>query len=612
MTKPRLQIKKLSFLSPSKEPATVDFLPGLNIVHGASDTGKSFTLDAIDFVLGASSPLKDIPQRVGYEKVVADFSVSNAEDIHIERGIDGGDLLVTDGNGEQTELSQKHNPKREDNISKYLLSLIELVNYEIKMNAGGKKRGVSFRDLSDLIIIREGIITKETSPVLSGQFTTATPEKSLFKLLLTGIDDSAFVSAKKPKVESVNLQLIDQLILEYKADLEDELPSVNEIQDQLKKLEVSIDDQNDAVDSIQGDLQESLRTRNELVEKKEFALSRLDEVETLLERFGLLDKHYSNDLKRLDAIKESGVLLSFIESKNCPLCGSAPENHNHDQSCDGDIKSVIDAAAAEMLKILQLKNELRKTVDEIKTEQKSRKLELKKYDDQFDQIQKKVAETLAPSLAENQSKFSDLVKKRYEVNRTKEILQKIAALEEKRGQYSQKERGVPSTVADTGNVSKSVLGDFSQKVEDLLTAWGFPNASRVYFDEAKFDIVIANKPRGSSGKGLRAITHAAFSIALLEYCVSKDLPHPGFIIMDSPLLAYKEPEPGNENIEKTDLKDRFYRYLANMGKDYQIIICENVAPPDDLEDANIIRFTGNSSVGRYGLFPHLDEVDPLS
>lgn len=604
MTKPYLQITKLGFSSPSKTSAELDFTPGLNIIHGASDTGKSFTLDAIDFILGASKPLKDIPQRVGYEKVWADFSVSNGKNIHIERGIDGGDFLVSEDGGEQKELAEKHNPKRDDNISKYLLSLIELVNYELKMNAAGKKRGVSFRDLSDLIIIREGLITKENSPALSGQYLTATPEKSLFKLLLTGIDDSAFVSAKKPKGESVNLQLIDQLILEYKADLKDEIPTVADIQDQLTKLEASIDDQNDAVDSIQGDLQENLLTRNDLVEKKEFALARLDETETLLERFSLLDKHYSNDLKRLEAIKESGVLLNFIESKNCPLCGAVPDNQNHEQSCDGDIKSVVDAAAAEMLKILQLKNELRKTVDEITNEQKSRKQELKAYDKQFDEIQKKVAEKLAPSLAENQNRFSDLVKKRYEVSRTKEVLIKIAALEDKRNQYSTKERGaVPAAAADTGNLPKSVLGDFSQRIEDLLTAWGFPNVNRVYFDETKFDIVISNKPRGSSGKGLRAITHAAFSIALLEYCVSKDLPHPGFVVMDSPLLAYREPDPGNENIEKTDLKDRFYRYLANISKDYQIIICENIAPPDDLQGANIVRFTKNASVGRYGLFP---------
>lgn len=604
MTQPRLRLDKIRFSSPNKEDATLELFPGLNIIHGASDTGKSFTLDAIDFMLGAGSPLKDIPERVGYDKVLIDISVTTGEKVCLERSIDGGNFLVTDNNNDKGVFNAKHNPKKEDNISKYLLSLIELANYELKMNAG-KKRGVSFRDISDLIIIREGLITKENSPALSGQYLTATPEKSLFKLMLTGVDDSAFVSAKKTKGENLNIQLIDQLILEYQADLAEHLPPVQDINDQLSKLETSISDQNDAVDSIQGDLQESLRTRNELVEKKEFSLSRLDEVDALLERFELLDKHYLNDLKRLEAIKESGVLLSFIDSKSCPLCGAVPENQSHDQSCDGDIKSVIDAAVAEILKILQLKNELRKTVDEIKAEQKYLTQVLKEYDDAFNDIQKKVTETLAPNLANNQNKFSDLVKKRYEVNRTKEILEKIATLEEKRGQYSPKERSQSSAMPDTGTLSKTVLGDFSRKVEDLLTAWGFPNADRVYFDEAKFDLVISDKPRGSRGKGLRAITHAAFSIALLEYCVSENLPHPGFIIMDSPLLAYKEPEPGNENIEKTDLKDKFYSYLANMSKSMQIIICENVAPPSNLQGANIIHFTGNQSVGRYGLFPYI-------
>jgi hypothetical protein len=578
----------------------LDFVSGLNVVHGASNTGKSFTVETLDYMLGGSTPPKDIPERVGYDKVTLDIWSARDQDTHLERGVDGGDFLAIINKAEAVTYSSKHNSKREDNLSTYLLGLMDLTGREIKLNADGKKRGVSFRDLVDLVIIPEETITKTRSPILSGEYTTVTPEKAIFKLLLTGVDDASFVSSKKQKVDTVSVQLIDQLIAEFKSDLTDKT-TYKDIQDQLGKLESSIVNQNEAVDSIQEDLQEALQCRNDITEKREGSLARLDDVEGLLERFELLEKHYSSDLLRLEAIKESGVLLSFIDTKDCPLCGAKPENQDHEHSCDGDIKSVIDAATAEIIKILQLKNELGKTVNEIRTEQKLLRQAITDYDKEFSKLQKKVSQTLAPELADNKNKFSDLVKKHYEATRTKELLERISALETKKAQYKKAGKNAEPT-NETAVLSKSVLGDFSRKIEELLKAWGFPGAGQVYFDETKYDFVVSDKPRGSHGKGLRAIMHAAFNIALLEYCVEKDLPHPGFVVLDSPLLAYREPEPGDADVHKTDLKDKFYNYLSGLGNNVQIIIAENVPPPKVLKNANIINFTGNPKLDRLGLF----------
>jgi hypothetical protein len=128
------------------------------------------------------------------------------------------------------------------------------------------------------------------------------------------------------------------------------------------------------------------------------------------------------------------------------------------------------------------------------------------------------------------------------------------------------------------DLSKSVLDDFTSQVQALLENWGFPGAQRVYFDEAVADIVIDGKPRASRGKGLRAITHAAMNIGLMEFCKAKDLPHPGFLMLDSPLLAYWAPEGAEDSLEGSDLKDRFYTYLAENHRDAQIIIVENEHP----------------------------------
>jgi DNA repair ATPase RecN len=51
----RLTLKHLTFIGAGVEPASVEFGPGTTVVRGPSDTGKSFIVDAIDFMLGATT-----------------------------------------------------------------------------------------------------------------------------------------------------------------------------------------------------------------------------------------------------------------------------------------------------------------------------------------------------------------------------------------------------------------------------------------------------------------------------------------------------------------------------------------------------------------------------
>jgi len=116
--------------------------------------------------------------------------------------------------------------------------------------------------------------------------------------------------------------------------------------------------------------------------------------------------------------------------------------------------------------------------------------------------------------------------------------------------------------------------------------------------------VISGKARTSYGKGLRAITQAAFSISLLEFCASQDKPHPGFVILDSPLLSYKEPESADDDLSATNLNGNFYRYLLQLKSDRQVIVVENTDPPSDVELGDRVEhFSGMEDEGRFGLFP---------
>ncbi len=52
----------------------------------------------------------------------------------------------------------------------------------IAVDANGKKRSLSFRDLSRFCITDETAIQAELSPAESGQYPTVTAERSVFKL----------------------------------------------------------------------------------------------------------------------------------------------------------------------------------------------------------------------------------------------------------------------------------------------------------------------------------------------------------------------------------------------------------------------------------------------
>jgi hypothetical protein len=122
---------------------------------------------------------------------------------------------------------------------------------------------------------------------------------------------------------------------------------------------------------------------------------------------------------------------------------------------------------------------------------------------------------------------------------------------------------------------------------------------------------IDGKHRKDNGKGVRAITHAAFKVALLLYCKERNLPHPGFLVLDTPLLTYRDPlhskggplGADEEELRESSLKDYFFEHLSRHGDSGQFLVVENIDLPKRIgEFANVETFTGDPNVGRPGLF----------
>jgi len=291
--------------------------------------------------------------------------------------------------------------------------------------------------------------------------------------------------------------------------------------------------------------------------------SRIVEIDELVGRFILLDSHYQTDLDRLSAIHETGSLFVHLEQRPCPLCGALPGDQHLESDCKGNTEAVVQAADAEMVKIHRLRRELTDTIMSLKTERQKLQASLPQFDNEYKSSEQHLKEIASPAVFTKRASYNQLVSKRADVRISLEKISRLKHLTAKRTELdAEKPEAAGGTAATKTHISKNVLDEFAQMIEGILQEWHFPNANRVFFDEGKRDFQIAGKNRGSTGKGLRAITHAAVKIGLMEFCRERSLPHPGFVVLDSPLLAYWKPEGNDDDLRGTDLKERFYRYLG--------------------------------------------------
>jgi peptidoglycan hydrolase CwlO-like protein len=598
-----LRLDKLGFSGPAKR-SEIRLYSGVNVICGASDTGKSFLAEAVDFMLGGSE-LKVIPEREGYSAIELGLSSTEGESWTFERAVSGGDFILRQGDVTE-KLRQSHAHERIDNVSGFLLAKIGLLGKRIlKSSTKSKTNSLSFRNLARLVIVQEGEIQQKGSPFWGGQFTLKTAELATIKLLLTGIDDSAVVSAAPDEPDQAGqIGLLDELIADLASEIIDMGEEKGELEAQLERLEASAAEHRDTVANAQRTLDAQLGERRELAKQQREIDDRLDEIRELLARFELLREHYGVDRERLRAIQESGTLFAYVQRVACPLCGADPEAQHADAECEGNVATIIEAATAEISKIERLSNELASTVTDLLTEQNSLSALRATVEQAYANVDAEIRQTMAPEVEEARAKFTDIIETRSAVRGSLALFDRLEKLEARRAGLDDVAPEPAEKARVAVGFSEVVAHQFSLKIEQILKAWNFPGDCRVHYDKDASDFVIDGKPRGSRGKGLRAITHAAVSIALLEYCQEHELPHPGFLLLDSPLLAYFKPE-GDEDtaLQGTDLKERFYSYLkAHHGDESQVIIIENQHPPDsEVEGLNLTVFTRNPAEGRFGL-----------
>jgi hypothetical protein len=608
-----MQLRFLQLTGPRVEPAVVDFGPGLNVIYGGSNTGKSHILRLIDYVLGARLPVEPVPEQAGYDIAHLGIVLDDGVEHTLIRALQGGDIKILDGlvrhrpNADEGQsVSAKHSAK--SSLSKKLLAQLGAPDARIRTNASGTTRDLSFRDLAKHAIITELKIQDTYSPIVTGQYISRTAEASAFKFMLTGVDDSALDIAKPDAGDALRqaaqVELLDRQIRELSRQIEDS----DDDHDELAKLDLALDTEISEKFVTQEAAELTYRqlssNRRELRSTFEFNADRIAEIETLLARFRLLSEHYESDKSRLQSIAQAGQFFVLEEQGTCPVCGAKSENHRPEFACDGDVSSIIAAATAEERELAVRTLELATTIQGLEEEKAHLESAQENLEPQLDEIESGIKREI-PSVQSVRAETNTLIQKKIILQRSLDLVNRHDALVEMRDSLGISPGYDSTTIVARQQIDGATLDEFCQVVETELKSWSFPDARRVFFEMPKLDISVSGKSRAANGKGVRALLHGAFTIALLKFCKANERTHPGFALLDSLFITYQDPvEPEDKAIAGTPLKDRAFKAFADVPDELQLIIFENVDVPDWLAvETQCVHFTGRPGVGRAGFFP---------
>lgn len=579
MNKYGFYINKLTIEGDGKEKAEVTFSRGLNVIYGASDTGKTFVYQCIDYMLGSRSIPKDIPEARSYTTCKLEIQSYRGKIYLLERNLTGGDFRLVTQDSTTEILVSENNKKKGKTISDFFLELCNLSNKKVRKNVRGETQKLYFQSLHRFFLVGEENIITQDSPVRTTQYTQKTFEENIFRLILSEKDDSEIVATLN-KDEITNkkgrIELYDELI----DNLKKELPDKN-----YENIDIQISKLNEFINRFRSEYLVSSQEFKIFDKQKRDIYSNILKKERLLlsineslKRSKILWKQYNSDILRLKGTLEAGHAFNNISTSNCPLC-----DHVIRITDNSNVKELIPSINKEIEKIELLISELNESNSLFLNEKNDTSSELGVLREKHDSILSKIRDELNDKLIIISNKLK-------EVSSKKESLSKIKTLNDKLNEYLLQRNNINIILEknkelgkDTkyDKLTKSLLEPIVNNIYKILIEINFYSISSVTYSEEDHDFIIGDKKRSNFGKGYRAIIYAVYILALYEYLNMKPY-RIGMVMIDSPLNPYKPDDEADNGSVSKNLANNFYAYLVKNVVDEQVILIENTEVPENL------------------------------
>lgn len=611
----RIQLSGLRVDGPNLTSAALSLNAGLNVVTGASDTGKTYISGLVDYLLGASKLPDDNPMSLPYEQALLGLYLRDGAQKTVFRGFRDDSVKLCDCSiGLYTatepfiEVSSVHQTGSTKSLSHFLLSQIDLTGRQVRRNKSGDKSSLTFRHVAHLVIVGEERIISKNSPALSGQWIKSTEEQSVFRLFLTGMEEVSSAPLELKRDQRSQLQG-EQAVLKNLLDARTQkLNSIiaipAEIDASLEKLNGAIQDASAFVAATLEKISLLENNRADQWHELQKAKSQRLYLSEQAKRLELLRQFYVSDRSRLMLLLEAGQAYQSIDGGKCAVCGSVPESGS-----GHEIDTFQLGCATELSKIDVLQRDLERGQSELKAELMALDRLIAQLNQNTGALDRELQTTLRAQNEMGRGDLSGLIAAKERFIEARSLAGEVAEFTGRLEEINQ--QLVPAAAVSVNKSSVVVAVDkdkmtdaFCAEVASTLKKWKFPFGGTVQLDPESCDLVIDDQKRGSFGKGYRALTHAAFTVSLMRHCRRHNIPHPGFVLLDTPLNPLRGPDGPDDTKVNDDMKRAFFEDLAADKSGDQIIVFENSEPPPEIRDhINYVHFSRNPTVGRYGFFP---------
>lgn len=595
-------IKEVTAEGEGVRKSSVSFDKGLNIITGPSNTGKSYILGCIDFIFGSDDP----PSKAlgGYDTITVKVGTNEGEEISFTRALDSKHINVVSGvsdiESKVYKIGGSEGWKKYSDIFLHMIGIKE--RPKIYSTQSRKTQDLTWRTFLHTFFIDATRMIGRQSILHLSKGLSPTPTLSSLLFLITGNDivdreSKESIDIKKAKKEAVKVYINEKLInsIESSKELEESLNAYEDVD--FDSLISSITDE---IRSIEVEIIKANQESREILGQAYTISSDLEEAKVLRERYQVLMTQYRSDEERLNFIVEGeGNKDNSNPDASCPLCDSKV-------SIIEDDGSYREAAKGEYSKLQLQKEDLKLAMDDINNEIERNEATLHRLNQKNSKVLDLINQELTPKIEELKS---ELVKTQHkndminQLNMYRDIMKDFNA-----DLDIQEQEEIEESYNPLNLLPSSFFTKLNGYLDDMLREVSYPSyqTSRIPSDLAKnVDITVNGKAKKFQGDGYKAYLNTVFGFILMKYLALNAEYAPRMLFLDSPILPLKEIE--DEEASEV-MKTGLFQYLVGNQEYGQIIIAEHDIPELDYSSVNIIKFTKNPNVGRYGfLLDHTDD-----
>ncbi len=227
---PDFYIKKIAISGNGKKTSSVELTPGLNIICGPSDTGKSYVVEILDYLFGSDH----IPIDVKHDYDTFEMHVHTSRgEIIVRRKVDDGDktnsaeVISTDSRIDSGDYKvKKGSPNLNEDVWLKIMGVIE--HHDIISTQKYKTQRLTIRSILHMMLVKEENVIQRPSVLIPTYQSTAFLSSLYF--MMTGEDFKGVT----PHIDKAIREERKKAVIDY---ISERLTAIGE---KKKKLEESI------------------------------------------------------------------------------------------------------------------------------------------------------------------------------------------------------------------------------------------------------------------------------------------------------------------------------------------------------------------------------------